>query len=78
MAEIRLDKCRLTPEETGICFSSDVPLIATCRIAELAADERIMADIPQEKRMTKAAAMAEAALLRAIEGGAKYVDLEIE
>lgn len=78
MAEIRLDKCRLTPEETGICFSSDVPLIATCRIAELAADERIMTDIPQEKRMTKAAAMAEAALLRAIEGGAKYVDLEIE
>ena len=35
MAEIRLDRCALTDEETELLFSqSDVPLVATCRLAE--------------------------------------------
>lgn len=35
MAEIRLDRCALTDEEIDMLFSqSDVPLVATCRLAE--------------------------------------------
>ena len=35
MAEIRLDRCALEEEEIDRLFSeSDVPLIATCRLAE--------------------------------------------
>ena len=35
MAEIRLDRCALEDEEIGLLFSqTDVPLIATCRLAE--------------------------------------------
>ena len=35
MAEIRLDRCALTDEEIETLFSqSDVPLVATCRLAE--------------------------------------------
>lgn len=35
MAEIRLDRCALTDEEIDTLFSqSDVPLVATCRLAE--------------------------------------------
>ena len=35
MAEIRLDRCALEEEEIDQLFSeSDVPLIATCRLAE--------------------------------------------
>ncbi len=36
MAEIRLDRCPLTPEETEDLFgNSDTPLVATCRIDEV-------------------------------------------
>ena len=60
MAEIRLDRCPLDEEDIEILFSaSDIPLIATCRLAEGGPDA--------EKR-----------LLKAIEAGAKYCDLEIE
>ena len=59
MAEIRLDRCALEEEEIGQLFSeSDVPLIATCRLAE--------------------ESQAPAMLERAIQAGAKYVDLEME
>lgn len=34
MAEIRLDKCELSAEEIESVFSSDTPLIATCRTPE--------------------------------------------
>ena len=35
MAEIRLDRCPLTDEEIDLLFAdSDVPLVATCRMAE--------------------------------------------
>ena len=60
MAEIRLDRCPLDDDDIETLFSgSDVPLIATCRIAE-------------------AGAAAEEKLLKAIEAGAKYADLELE
>ena len=39
MAEIRLDRCDLSAKEIEDVFSSDVPLVATCRIAEIAATE---------------------------------------
>ena len=35
MAEIRLDSCDLSMKDIDEVFSSDVPLVATCRIAEL-------------------------------------------
>ena len=42
MAEIRLDLCDLDGEEIEELFSeSDVPLIATCRIATLADRRRL-------------------------------------
>lgn len=40
MAEIRLDRCRLSDDEIRELFSeTDTPLIATCRIAECSPDE---------------------------------------
>lgn len=61
MAEIRLDRCELSDADIELLFSSsDVPLVATCRIAEVGARA------------------AEEKLMKAIEAGAKYADLEIE
>ena len=61
MAEIRLDRCALSDEEIGELFAStDIPLIATCRIAETSL------------------AKAEMLLLKAIDAGAAFADLEIE
>ena len=95
MAEIRLDLCELDEEEIEELFTeSDVPLIATCRIAEVA--KRVEADADRlnsagkvlseqglymsEPRKGRNAAeeFAETQLLKAIEAGAKYVDLEME
>ena len=95
MAEIRLDLCDLDEEEIGELFTdSDVPLIATCRIATLA--QRVEAEgdpldnagkvlseqglYPslQRKGRNPAEELAENQLLKAIEAGAKYVDLEVE
>ena len=80
MAEIRLDRCALTPRQIDECFSSDVPLIATCRVAELMANEPLLQDecMSQQSREIKAAQIAENRLCRAIEAGARYVDVEIE
>jgi 3-phosphoshikimate 1-carboxyvinyltransferase len=95
MAEIRLDLCDLDEEEIEELFTeSDVPLIATCRIATLA--QRVEAEgdpldnagkvlseqglYPslQRKGRNPAEELAENQLLKAIEAGAKYVDLEVE
>jgi len=95
MAEIRLDLCDLDEEEIETLFTeSDVPLIATCRIATLA--QRVEAEgdpldnagkvlseqglYPslQRKGRNPAEELAENQLLKAIEAGAKYVDLEVE
>ena len=80
MAEIRLDRCALTPRQLDECFSSDVPLIATCRVAELIANEPSLQDesLSPQSREIKAAQIAENRLCRAIEAGARYVDVEIE
>lgn len=67
MAEIRLDRCPLSQSDIEEIFSSDVPLIATCRIAEVGEDSEVKAMNVAEKR-----------LLMAIEAGARYVDVEIE
>ena len=95
MAEIRLDLCDLDGEEIEELFSeSDVPLIATCRIATLAdrvrGDASLLADAgkalseqgmylstPRHGR-NAAEELAENQLMKAIEAGAKYVDLEME
>ena len=59
MAEIRLDRCALEEEDIDVLFGdSDVPLVATCRLAEESQAPEI--------------------LERAIQAGAKYVDLEME
>ena len=95
MAEIRLDLCELDEEEIEALFTeSDVPLIATCRIAEVA--KRVEADADwlnsagkvlseqglymsePRKGRNPAEEFAETQLLKAIEAGAKYVDLEME
>ncbi len=71
MAEIRLDRCRLSDEEIASCFESDVPLVATCRVAE------VMASSP-EMTEAKAAAICGHRLCEAIVAGARYVDVEME
>lgn len=80
MAEIRLDSCRLSSREIEECFSSDVPLIATCRVAEVMKNEpSLQGDLmTAASREIKAAQIAERRLCQAIEAGARYVDVEIE
>lgn len=71
MAEIRLDRCPLTEPEIRSCFSSDVPLAATCRVSEVMAADRSLNEIA-------ASMVCEKRLVAAIEAGAKYVDIELE
>lgn len=78
MAEIRLDSCVLSARETEDVFTSDVPLVATCRIAEVIKNEPSLQDLPETTREVKAMMLAEKRLVRAIEAGARYVDVEIE
>ena len=80
MAEIRLDTCVLSMKEIDEVFSSDVPLVATCRIAEVMANEPSLQDpaLSEQGREIKAMQIAERRLVRAIEAGARYVDVEIE
>ncbi len=78
MAEIRLDRCDLSAKQIEDIFSSDVPLVATCRIAEVAATEPALQELPEPSRQAKALQIAERRLVRAIEAGARYVDVELE
>lgn len=80
MAEIRLDRCPLGDKEIDELFSSDVPLVATCRISEVAAGEPSLQDpsLTPQSREIKAMQIAEKRLVRAIEAGARYVDVELE
>ena len=78
MAEIRLDRCELTAKEIDELFTSDVPLVATCRINEIAATEAALQDLAPQSREIKAMQIAEKRLIRAIEAGARYVDVELE
>ena len=80
MAEIRLDRCQLTARETDELFTSDIPLVATCRIAETAENEPSLQDpaMTPQSREIKAMQIAEKRLVRAIEAGARYVDVELE
>ena len=80
MAEIRLDSCKMTMAQIDECFSSDVPLVATCRIDTLISTEPSLYDgsLTEQSRQIRAAQMAEKRLCRAVEAGARYVDVEIE
>ena len=78
MAEIRLDRCELSARDTENVFTSDVPLVATCRISEVAQNEPALQDLTDSAREIKAMQIAEKRLVRAIEAGARYVDVEIE
>ena len=78
MAEIRLDRCDLSAKDMEDIFSSDVPLVATCRIAEVAANEPALQELTEQAREVKAMQIAEKRLARAIEAGARYVDVELE
>ena len=78
MAEIRLDRCELSARDTEDVFTSDVPLVATCRIAEVAQNEPSLQGLTDSAREIKAMQIAEKRLVRAIEAGARYVDVEIE
>lgn len=78
MAEVRLDRCPLSDNEIDEIFTSDVPLVATCRIAEVIASEPSLQDLPEQSREVKAMQIAERRLVRAIEAGARYVDVELE
>lgn len=78
MAEIRLDRCDLSAKDIEEIFSSDVPLVATCRIADVAANEPALQELPAPSREAKAMQIAERRLVRAIEAGARYVDVELE
>lgn len=83
MAEIRLDRCPLSQDEIEELFStSDVPLVATCRIAEMRG--KVMAETGEDQKHddkkldTKAAQESESRLITAIHAGAAFADLEIE
>ena len=78
MAEIRLDRCELTAKESDELFSSDIPLVATCRIDEIAKTDPSLQNLPEQSRDIKAMQIAERRLIRAIEAGARYVDVELE
>ncbi len=78
MAEIRLDRCELTAKDIDELFTSDIPLVATCRISEIAQTEPSLQDLSEQSREIKAMQIAEKKLIRAIEAGARYVDVEIE
>ena len=71
MAEIRLDRCRLSDEDIMECFSSDVPLVATCRLSDVMAANPGMSD-------AEAVKICEKRLMAAIDAGAGYVDIEME
>ena len=80
MAEIRLDSCVLSMKEIDDVFSSDVPLVATCRVADVMDNEPALQDpsLSEPSRRIKAMQIAEKRLVRAIEAGARYVDVEME
>ena len=78
MAEIRLDRCELSARDTENVFTSDVPLVATCRISEVAQNEPSLQELTDQASEIKAMQIAEKRLVRAIEAGARYVDVEIE
>ena len=78
MAEIRLDSCDLSMKDIDEVFSSDVPLVATCRIAEIMANDPSLQDLPEQSREIRAMQTAERRLVRALEAGARYVDVEME
>lgn len=78
MAEIRLDRCDVTEKQIDELFSVDVPLVATCRIAEVAQRTEALKDLPEQSRKIRAMQIAERKLIRAIEAGARYVDVELE
>ena len=80
MAEIRLDRCSLSLREIEEVFTSDVPLVATCRISEVMASEPSLQDpsLSEQSREVKAMQLAEKRLVKAVEAGARYVDVEIE
>ena len=80
MAEIRLDSCELSMKDIDEVFSSDVPLVATCRISEVMSREPSLQDpsLSPQSREIKAMQIAERRLVRAIEAGARYVDVEME
>ena len=80
MAEIRLDRCSLSLREIEDVFTSDVPLVATCRISEVMASEPSLQDpsLSEQSREVKAMQLAEKRLVKAVEAGARYVDVEIE
>ena len=80
MAEIRLDRCDLSAKDIDELFTSDVPLVATCRISEVMTAEESLQDpaMTQQSREIKAMQIAERRLVRAIEAGARYVDVELE
>ena len=63
MAEIRLDLCELTLPEIEELFSSDVPLVATCRISQN------MSPQMAERRLIKAV---EAGSRRVLRGGGYF------
>lgn len=80
MAEIRLDRCSLSAKEIEDVFTSDVPLVATCRISEVMTSEPSLLDpsLTDQSREVKAMQIAERRLIKAVEAGARYVDVEIE
>lgn len=71
MAEIRLDRCSVSDNDIRLCFSSDVPLVATCRVGEVLASDSSLNSV-------SASMVAEKRLVAAIEAGARYVDVEVD
>ena len=71
MAEIRLDRCELSKAEIEECFSSDIPLVATCRVSEIMESNPSLSEADALK-------ICESRLSAAIRAGADYVDIELD
>ncbi len=71
MAEIRLDSCEMSASQIQECFSTDIPLVATCRMAVLMENDSSLSE-------AAASRLCEDRLIKAIVAGARYADLELE
>ncbi len=78
MAEIRLDRCELSLQEIHDLFESEVPLVATCRIAEVRRAWKPSHGKPSGAAADTPEAECEARLMEAVKAGAAFVDVEVE
>ncbi len=76
MAEIRIDRCKLNMSEIADIFSAEIPLVATCRVAEVEKPFLAFAGANAEEIHRAAVEDCKNKLVGAVDAGAPYVDVE--